>query len=69
MRSLGVIGSSPEFAGMFENRFVRQGKDEDRDIETTLEIGRDLLAELSEAQLTRIANEVIGKCHPAHRSK
>ncbi len=58
-----------EFADMFEDQFVRQGKDEDRSIETTLEIGWSLLAELPEAQLTRIDNEMINKYHPAHRAK
>ena len=58
-----------EFADMFEDQFVRQGKDEDRSIETTLEIGWRLLAELPEAQLTRIDNEMIDKYHPAHRAK
>ncbi|RZN38528.1 MAG: ATP synthase subunit B [Methanosarcinales archaeon] len=58
-----------EFADMFEDQFVRQGKDEDRDIEKTLEIGWNLLAELPEAQLTRIDNELIKKYHPAHRAK
>ncbi|MEA1909014.1 MAG: ATP synthase subunit B [Euryarchaeota archaeon] len=58
-----------EFADMFEDQFVRQGKDEDRGIGTTLETGWDLLAELPEAQLTRIDNEMIEKYHPAHRAK
>ena len=48
-RSLSVIGSSPEFADMFEYQFTRQGKDDDQDIETTLETGWNLLAELPEA--------------------
>lgn len=58
-----------EFADMFEDQFVRQGRGEDRGIETTLEIGWNLLAELPEAQLTRIDNEMIKKYHPAHRAK
>jgi len=58
-----------EFADMFEDQFVRQGKDEDRSIETTLEIGWNLLAELPEAQLTRIDRDMIAKYHPAHRTK
>ena len=58
-----------EFADMFEDQFVRQGRNEDRDIDTTLEIGWNLLAELSEAQLTRIDREMIAKYHPAHRAK
>ena len=44
-----MIGSSPEFADMFEDQFVRQGKDEGRDIEMTLETGWNLLTELPEA--------------------
>jgi len=48
-RSLSVIGSSPEFADIFEYQFVRQGKDEDRDIKTTLETGWNPLAEIPEA--------------------
>ncbi len=58
-----------EFADMFEDRFVRQGSDENRDIETTLDIGWELLAELPEAQLTRIDNKYIQKYHPAHKAK
>jgi len=50
-------------------QFVRHERNEDRDINTTLEIGRNLLAELPEAQLTRIDNEMIAKYHPAHRAK
>lgn len=56
-----------EFADMFEDRFVRQGVEEDRDIETTLGIGWELLAELPESLLTRIDNKYIEKYHPAHR--
>ncbi|MHC1599710.1 MAG: ATP synthase subunit B [Candidatus Methanospirareceae archaeon] len=58
-----------EFADMFEDQFVRQGRNEDRDIDTTLEIGWNLLSELPEAQLTRIDSETIAKYHPAHRAK
>lgn len=56
-----------EFADMFEDRFVRQGVEEDRSIETTLDIGWNLLAELPEAQLTRIDNKYIQKYHPKYR--
>jgi len=54
-------------ADMFERRFVRQDREEDRDIETTLEIAWDLLATLQEGQLTRIDRKYIEKYHPAHR--
>ncbi|MCD4799230.1 MAG: V-type ATP synthase subunit B, partial [Methanosarcinales archaeon] len=56
-----------EFADMFEDRFVRQGMEEDRDIETTLTIGWEMLAELPESMLTRIDNKFIEKYHPAHK--
>lgn len=57
------------FADAFEERFVKQGKDEDRTIETTLELGWELLSTLSESLLTRIDKKTIEKYHPAHRSK
>ncbi len=56
-----------EFADMFEDRFVRQGVDEDRDIETTLSIAWELLAELPESLLVRVDTKFIEKYHPAHK--
>ena len=56
-----------EFADAFEDKFVRQGADEDRDIETTLEIAWQLVALLPENQLSRIDRKYIEKYHPAHR--
>ncbi len=56
-----------DFADAFENKFVRQGHDEDRDIETTLEIAWELIAMLPENQLSRIDRKYIEKYHPAHR--
>ncbi|MDD1687446.1 ATP synthase subunit B [Methanoregula sp.] len=53
-----------EFADLFENRFVRQGYDEDRTIEDTLNIGWDILSTLPVEQLTRIDRELINKYHP-----
>ncbi len=58
-----------EFADLFEDRFVRQGKDENRTIEDTLRISWDILSNLPEAQLTRIDNKYIEKYHPAHQQK
>lgn len=57
-----------EFADLFEDRFVRQAKDEDRNIEDTLDIAWEILSELPEAQLTRIDNKYIEKYHPAHQN-
>jgi V/A-type H+-transporting ATPase subunit B len=53
-----------EFADIFENRFVRQGYDEDRTIEDTLNLGWDLLSTLPVEQLTRIDRDLINRYHP-----
>jgi V/A-type H+-transporting ATPase subunit B len=57
-----------EFADIFENRFVRQGYDEDRTIEDTLNLGWDLLSTLPVEQLTRIDRELINKFHPKFKA-
>jgi len=56
-----------EFADLFENRFVRQGYDEDRTIDDTLNNGWDLLSTLPVEQLTRIDRDLINKYHPKFR--
>ncbi len=56
-----------DFADRFENEFIRQGAEEDRDIETTLETGWDLLASLDESWLTKIDRKTMEEYHPAHR--
>lgn len=56
-----------EFADRFEKEFVNQGKDEDRSIERTLEIGWNLLSILPERELKRIKDEFVEKYHPAHK--
>jgi len=58
-----------EFADHFENRFVRQGHDEDRSIEESLDLGWELLATLPEELLVRIDRDLIRKFHPKYRSK
>src|SRR5512137_2048383 len=57
-----------EFADLFENRFVRQGYDEDRTIEDTLNLGWDLLSTLPVELLVRIDRELIQKYHPKFRT-
>jgi len=54
------------FADLFEDRFVRQGREEDRDIETTLSLSWDLLGTLPEGVLTRLDRRFISKYHPAY---
>ncbi len=57
-----------EFADAFEQRFVNQGRDEDRSIFDTLDLGWDLLKELPETMLTRIDDHLIKKYHPKYRT-
>ncbi|MHB8051840.1 MAG: ATP synthase subunit B [Methanoregula sp.] len=57
-----------EFADLFENRFVRQGYDEDRTIEDTLNLGWELLSTLPVEQLTRIDRDLINKYHPRFKT-
>ena len=50
-----------DFADAFENEFVQQGYDTNRDISETLDIGWDLLSELPKEELNRIDEELIEK--------
>jgi V/A-type H+-transporting ATPase subunit B len=56
-----------EAAGAFEDRFVRQGPNEDRTIQETLDLGWELLAALPVEQLVRIDRKLIEKYHPKFR--
>src|SRR5213080_5263238 len=47
--------------------FIRQGPEEDRSIEDTLEIGWRLLATVDEAWLTKIDRKTLDKYHPKYR--
>jgi V/A-type H+-transporting ATPase subunit B len=50
-----------DFADMFEDKFVRQGYDEDRSIEDTLDLAWTLIATLDDDQITRIDRKYIEK--------
>jgi len=56
-----------KFIGRFEKEFINQGYYENRDIETTLDIGWDLLSILPESELARIDPEILKKFHPNYR--
>lgn len=57
-----------EFADTFENRFVRQGADEDRSIAQTLDLGWDMFTGLPETELEkRIDRDLIKTYHPKYR--
>jgi len=47
-----------KFAAAFEDKFVRQGKKEDRNIEKTLDISWDLLSSIPEDELTRVSPKI-----------
>lgn len=53
-----------KFADIFEDRFVRQGSDENRTIEETIELGWDLMTLLPKGELKRIRQEYIDKYYP-----
>ncbi len=58
-----------EFADLFEERFIKQGKDEDRSIEETLTIAWELLATLPRGYLKKIDKEYIEKYLPKTKSE
>jgi V/A-type H+-transporting ATPase subunit B len=56
-----------EFADLFEKEFVTQGRDEERSIDQTLDLGWDLFSMLPEGELKRIDEEIIREYHPKYR--
>ena len=54
-----------KFAEQFEARFVRQKRDEDRNIAETLDLGWDLMGAIPEKDLTRISPELRKKYYKA----
>ncbi len=53
------------FADAFENRFIRQGKSEERSVEDTLALGWELAALLPKNELKRIKDEFVEKYLPS----
>ena len=58
-----------QFAEEFERKFINQGLYENRDIDTTLDLGWDLLSVLPETELKRIDPATIKKWLPKNRGK
>jgi len=56
-----------KFAAAYEDKFVRQGKREDRDINKTLSISWDLLNDIPERELTRIKDEFKKQYHKENK--
>ena len=57
------------FADRFEREFITQGPEENKDIESTLDVGWELLSELPESEFSRIDPSLIAKYNPKHRIK
>jgi len=55
-----------KFAEAFEQKFVKQGYNENRSIKKTLSLAWDLLSIIPDAELKRIKKEYIEHYHPAH---
>jgi V/A-type H+-transporting ATPase subunit B len=58
-----------KFIDRFEKEFINQGYYENRDIETTLNIGWDVLSILPESELARIDPNIITRFHPKYKNK
>ncbi len=56
-----------KFADLFENKFLRQSKDEDRTIEGTLDLAWELLSSINTNFLVRLDQEWIDKYHPTEK--
>jgi len=57
------------FAASFEDKFVRQGKDDDRAIQGTLDLGWNLLGAIPENELTRLSPELKKKYYKSSEEK
>src|SRR5207247_9774291 len=58
-----------QFADEFERRFINQGVYENRDIDTTLDLGWNVLSVLPDNEPKRIDPATIKKWHPSYRGK
>lgn len=58
-----------KFAEIFEDKFVRQGRNEDRTIQGTLDLGWNLLATFPENELTRISPDLKKKYYKEQKDE
>ncbi len=56
-----------DFSGVFEDRFLRQSRDEDRTIDETLDLCWTLMASIDTKYLVRLDQKWIEKYHPENR--
>jgi V/A-type H+-transporting ATPase subunit B len=57
-----------DFSAIFEDRFLRQSRDEDRSIAETLDLCWELMSNIDTKYLVRLDEELIAKYHPENRS-
>jgi V/A-type H+/Na+-transporting ATPase subunit B len=58
-----------KFSDEFEQKFVKQGYEENRSIQKTLSLAWELLSIIPEQELKRISKKYIEAYHPAHKKK
>nr|AIF24541.1 A-type ATP synthase subunit B (ATPVB, ntpB) [uncultured marine group II/III euryarchaeote SAT1000_33_B09]AIF25355.1 A-type ATP synthase subunit B (ATPVB, ntpB) [uncultured marine group II/III euryarchaeote SAT1000_50_G04] len=58
-----------KFADLFENKFLRQSRDEDRTIESTLDLAWNLLTNIDTKFLVRLDQKWIDKYHPTEKKE
>ena len=56
-----------KFADIFEDRYLRQSRDEDRSIVATLDLAWELLASIDTKYLVRLDQKWIDKYHPTEK--
>ena len=56
-----------DFSGVFEDRFLRQSRDEDRSIDETLDLCWSLMSSIDTKYLVRLDQKWIEKYHPDNR--
>ena len=56
-----------KFADIFEDRYLRQSRDEDRSIVETLDLAWELLASIDTKYLVRLDQKWIDKYHPTEK--
>ncbi len=57
------------FSGLFEDKFLRQGRYEDRSIDETLDLCWDLMQTIETKYLVRLDQQWIDKYHPTDKKE
>ena len=57
-----------DFSGVFEDRFLRQSRDEDRSIDETLDLCWELMSSIDTKYLVRLDQKWIEKYHPDNKA-